>query len=349
MSPGRTKRTPRQLLYGIFLFSLLLVCILVVYLAQGRNSTYTSYELLENKVKWTIRKPSTELILSTPACSNKTQIVLLVTSYAGDVEVRSAVRQAYPKQVLDEMNIRRVFLLARIHPDRNRNGISQAAIENEQERFQDMIQGDFIEDYKNLTLKHLMGLTWACWRCSHVPYIIKMDHDIVVDLFSIMKMLQKLPHRQYILAGYVMSNMKPIRERNSKWYVTREEYNADDYPSFLSGWLYITNAATVQLLYTASQNVPHFWIDDLYITGILAQEIPVPLVRLNRYYATDPNPIKCCISHPKYMCDLWVGPNGGDVKLVQHFAAYARACFKYSCKQPSHTACQPLPIQLNRE
>lgn len=164
MSSGKLKA--RQLLCGMFFFCLILVCVLVAYLVKN-NPAYASNELLQSNLERTTlnRTPSTKLILSSADCSNQTQIVLLVTSYAGDVETRSAIRQAYPQQVLDEMHIKRVFLLARIHPDRNRNQVSQAAIQNEHEHFRDVIQGDFIEDYRNLTLKHLMGLHWACWRC----------------------------------------------------------------------------------------------------------------------------------------------------------------------------------------
>jgi len=273
--------------------------------------------------------------LNSNSCSNNTFIILIVTSYAGDIETRSAVRQAYPPAKLEKLRIKRVFLLAEIHPDRNFNRIEQAAIANEHDRFGDIVQGNFIEDYKNLTYKHVMGLGWVGEYCSDATYVIKMDHDIVVDLFSIVTMLEKLPKRSYILAGYAMGNMKPIRERKSKWFVTYEEYSAEKYPEFLSGWLYITNPNTARLLYMTSKSVPYFWIDDTYVTGLLLKDLKIPLVRLNKYYTTYPEHLKCCIERPKFVCDFWVGPNGGETKLVKIFEMYAEGCFKEKCKKRS--------------
>lgn len=41
-------------------------------------------------------------------------LIILVTSYVGHIELRSAHRRAMPHKLLRSMNIDRVFLLARI-------------------------------------------------------------------------------------------------------------------------------------------------------------------------------------------------------------------------------------------
>lgn len=46
----------------------------------------------------------------------KPYLIIIVTSYVGHVELRSAHRRAMPKKLLDSMNVTRIFLLAKIPP-----------------------------------------------------------------------------------------------------------------------------------------------------------------------------------------------------------------------------------------
>ena len=45
--------------------------------------------------------------------------------------------------------------------------------------------------YRNLTYKHTMGLQWAATYCPQSRYVIKMDSDIVVDLYQLMDYMLK--------------------------------------------------------------------------------------------------------------------------------------------------------------
>lgn len=68
--------------------------------------------------------------------------MLLVTSYVGHDDVRSAHRTAINSQILQKLNIVRVFLLAEI-PEKEKF-ITQKAIENEHRHFNDIVQGNQI-------------------------------------------------------------------------------------------------------------------------------------------------------------------------------------------------------------
>lgn len=65
--------------------------------------------------------------------------VLIVTSYVGHDDVRSAHRQAISSSVLRKMNVVRAFLLADI-PEKEKF-ITQKAIDNEHRHFNDIVQG----------------------------------------------------------------------------------------------------------------------------------------------------------------------------------------------------------------
>lgn len=40
----------------------------------------------------------------------------------------------------------------------------QNAINEESERYHDLVQGNFVDSYRNLTYKHVMGLKWITVR-----------------------------------------------------------------------------------------------------------------------------------------------------------------------------------------
>lgn len=66
--------------------------------------------------------------------------ILVVTSYVGHDDVRSAHRRAISKAELAKVNIFRVFLLAEI-PEKEKF-IKQEAIDNEHQHFNDIVQGN---------------------------------------------------------------------------------------------------------------------------------------------------------------------------------------------------------------
>ncbi len=51
---------------------------------------------------------------------------------------------------------------------------SQKVIEEEHKQYGDIIQGDFMEAYKNLTLKGIMALKWISQYCRQAGFTIKV-------------------------------------------------------------------------------------------------------------------------------------------------------------------------------
>lgn len=256
--------------------------------------------------------------------------VILVTSYMGNVEVRSAMRRAFPAEKLKELNLTRIFLLG-VAP--NEKFTSQSAILNEDERFGDILQGDFNEAYRNLTYKHLMGLKWAS-NCQNFKYVIKMDDDIVVNFYKIADLLKDSELPSDLLAGYILKGLTPIREPANKWYVTTKEYENSIYPTFVSGWFYVTNPQTCEKLIDVAESVSYFWIDDIYITGILAQEIELIHYNLGQYVTVHPEFLRCCMNDVEKSnldCEVLIGPNGGDNNLFFDFNQIIRRCYYKTC------------------
>lgn len=198
------------------------------------------------------------------------------------------------------------------------------------------IAGNFVEAYRNLTYKHVMGLRWASTQeCHHSKYIIKMDDDIVVDFFYLSNYLRNIDdvYDDRYFAGYVLSGVKPIRLRQNKWFVSYSEYDGDLYPDYLSGWMYVAAPAIARrLVHAANQAKPaFFWIDDTWVTGVLRASQHIEISDTwNSLFSANSQFLDCCLNDltgHRYRCPFVAGPNGGDHKLITKFLQATRQCF----------------------
>ncbi|KAH8259066.1 hypothetical protein KR038_012174 [Drosophila bunnanda] len=271
--------------------------------------------------------------------------ILIVTSYAGHDALRSAHRQAIPQSKLAEMGLQRVFLLAALPP--RERFLSQEQLASEQQRFGDLVQGNFVEDYRNLSYKHVMGLRWASQECKgHAKFIIKLDDDIIYDVFHLRRYLEALEVGQpdlatssTLLSGFVLDAKPPIRLKANKWYVSKQEYPHALYPAYLSGWMYVTNVPTAARLVAEAERVPIFWIDDTWLTGVVRARLGIPLERHNDWFSANAEFIDCCVRDLKqygFECEYSVGPNGGDDRLLVEFLHNVEKCYFDECnKRPA--------------
>lgn len=257
----------------------------------------------------------------------------------GHDELRSAHRQAISQAKLSDLGIQRVFLLASI--PLKEKFITQTQLQNEQQRFGDLLQGNFVENYRNLSYKHIMGLQWSALNCPKARFIIKIDDDIIYDIFHVKRYLDalelenpKLTSSSELLAGYILDSKPVIRNQANKWFVSPQEYSGNVYPSYLSGWLYITNPKTAKRLVEQADKSSIFWIDDTWVTGILRESLHIPMQRLNDWFSANPEFLNCCVRDLKLSsleCDLYVGPNGGDAKLLIEFLHNVEKCYYDEC------------------
>ncbi|XP_012539187.1 beta-1,3-galactosyltransferase 5 isoform X2 [Monomorium pharaonis] len=285
---------------------------------------------LQTVYEMTGESPGVSRIIIGPSSCNATFLIWIVTSYAGELSARSALRRAYTVEELQALGIGRVFLLGTLNDDAERKThVQQNALLDESRRFNDILQGDFLDTYRNLTRKHLMGLQWAVTNCKDVKYIMKMDDDIVVNLYGILEKLLSDTIQENSLIGYTMRNMIPVREPANKWYVSRMEYADSIYPEFVSGWLYLVQPQVAsRLIDHAESSREYFWIDDVFVTGILRRALNVRIQNISEFYTTDHRYLECCMKGRASLlkCEFLVGPNGGNAELQVRFKEFAKFC-----------------------
>ncbi|MCA9460432.1 MAG: hypothetical protein KC550_07845, partial [Nanoarchaeota archaeon] len=62
----------------------------------------------------------------------------------------------------------------------------------ENELYADIVQEDFQDAYKNLTYKGIMALKWIKEYCPNAKYILKVDDDIISNIFILLRHLHSL-------------------------------------------------------------------------------------------------------------------------------------------------------------
>ena len=66
---------------------------------------------------------------------------------------------------------------------------TKTMLKDEAAKYKDILQLNFTDTYRNLTLKTLTSFKWIHSKCSHVPFYLKIDDDIFVDLEKILQVL----------------------------------------------------------------------------------------------------------------------------------------------------------------
>jgi hypothetical protein len=154
--------------------------------------------------------------------------------------------------------------------------------------YNDIVQENFVDAYRNLTYKGIMAMKWISEYCTNAKYILKVDDDIISNIFIVLRHLKKLQENKMLENRTVMclvwQNMKVIREKDSKWYVSKDEFMNDTYGPYCSGSAYIFTPDLPSLFYNVSFYIKFFWVDDYFITGLLARGVGVSLKQLNSVY-----------------------------------------------------------------
>lgn len=196
-------------------------------------------------------------------------LVLLIATKFDEHKQREAIRKTWGNEkVIPGVEIIRLFML----------GVSQRvanqAILRESQHYHDIIQQDFVDTYKNLTLKTLMGMKWVTTYCSQASFVMKTDSDMFVNTEYLIKKLLRnftLPKTDYF-TGSLMTGYQPHRDNTSKWYMPKEMYPEDEYPSFCSGTGYVFSTDVAIKILSRSLKVPYLYLEDIYVALCLKEE-----------------------------------------------------------------------------
>ena len=155
--------------------------------------------------------------------------------------------------------------------------------------YMDLVQQNFIDSYRNLTYKGIMALKWSSEYCSNVKYILKVDDDIIVNIFLFWWHLKKLDEHKMLAKKTILCNvwtkMKVIRDEKSKWYLSKDDFKPNYFGNYCSGSAFLLTNELARDMYNASKYIKFFWVDDYYVSGQLARAANAEYYRFNEFYS----------------------------------------------------------------
>lgn len=103
--------------------------------------------------------------------------------------------------------------------------------------YNDLIQEDFIDQYRINTFKMIMGFNWAASKCRQAKFVLFVDDDYNVNVPNLINLTRniKTSENQNVFMGHIQKFTKVKRNKDDKWYVSFEEYSQKHWPPFISG------------------------------------------------------------------------------------------------------------------
>ncbi|XP_077499290.1 beta-1,3-galactosyltransferase 5-like [Amblyomma americanum] len=198
-----------------------------------------------------------------------TTVLIVVITSSINFAQRNAIRSTWG-QAARRRGYKLVFLVGtpKLKP-------YQSNIVYEDTQYGDILQADFVDSYRNLTLKSITMVRWASLYCPNASLLLKIDDDMLLNVWDLASRVQTLSGVKRTLWGLLAQKWTPQRNPRSKWYVSTRAYRNASYPDFLAGPAYLLSGDSVPLLARGSSGVPYLYLEDVFLTGIVAEKMGV--------------------------------------------------------------------------
>ena len=226
---------------------------------ENRPSMYDIDYLLENKY----------LCSST----SKVDVVIMVYTAVTYFERRKIMRQTWlNKTLLSSLGTAKfIFLLGTVNDQ-----ALQSEIDKEFKQHGDILQGNFLDTYANLTYKGVMGFKWLSENCKNAQILVKADDDIVINIYRFYEEVipeMKLHDRQVFCWRSARSII--FRGVRHKSFLPKNYfYGQHSYPLYCKGPFVFMTFDLVPLILKSASVTPFLWLEDVYLYGLVMQNIP---------------------------------------------------------------------------
>lgn len=139
----------------------------------------------------------------------------------------------------------------------------------------DIVQMDFVDNYRNLTLKTYSILKYSVEMCPQAHYTFKTDDDCYVNIRKFILRFGKINSSQKLMIGQMNKNSKVQRNSTHRWYVSKQQYRESTYPAYLNGGGYLMTRSAAFESFRVCQDSKFIPIEDIWLTGICAAKAEV--------------------------------------------------------------------------
>ncbi|ROL55429.1 Beta-1,3-galactosyltransferase 1 [Anabarilius grahami] len=190
-------------------------------------------------------------------------VVVIVPVAPENFEARNAIRITWGSEKLVRD---RVVLVLFLLGSRSGNETLQEKLQNESQQYQDLLQSNFQDSYRNLTIKTMVMMEWLSRKCQQASYAVKVDADVLLNMNNLIKMLVNLKKLQHnYITGLVMFGNTVLRDPSSKFYVPHDVYPKSRYPPYPLGMCYIFSMDLPEKILQISMHIRPIFIEDAYL------------------------------------------------------------------------------------
>ncbi|XP_037090518.1 beta-1,3-galactosyltransferase 5-like [Pollicipes pollicipes] len=211
-----------------------------------------------------------------PESGQRLRLVILITSAPGHERQRKAIRLTWGTVAL-RRDVALVFFVGRTSEQ------LQAVVDAEQTLFGDMVQGEFVDAYRNLTLKSVSMLEWLDTYCGSAHMVLKTDDDMFINTENVLTFANAHWKDRNTLFGKLARRWKPIRNAKSKYYLSPQAFPGKYLPDFMTGPAYMLTGDLVSSLHKAALSAVFLPLEDVLVTGVVGEQLKVRRVHAKEF------------------------------------------------------------------
>lgn len=178
-----------------------------------------------------------------------------------------------------------------------KNETVERILTQERYLYGDIIQANHFDSYDNLVYKTLSMLDWVITFCSKSKFILKTDDDMFIHVSNLLEYIETIPDKSYAMFGKIIKNMPRFKNESLKHFLPVSQYNKDILPTYLSGPAYLIPVHLSNLLFQKSLKHPPFKLEDVFISGIIANSLKIHLTNNAGFYNFHLNVNPCNVKY----------------------------------------------------
>ncbi|XP_037025603.1 UDP-GalNAc:beta-1,3-N-acetylgalactosaminyltransferase 1-like isoform X5 [Bradysia coprophila] len=234
-------------------------------------------------------------VLSTAENNNLRTVVIVVLSARNHFDRRNLIRQTYGsvRKAFNVHVLGVVFMLGNL--DAPGSDVTDGyKLREEINPFGDIVVGDFVDCYRNLTLKTIMAYEWLTSYCRDAQVVVKTDDDVFVNIFELAKELDSWSQAEIVSSNIwciVDRNEPTVKDKNSIYYASPLDFPTGVFPDHCEGLAYITPIGVIdRIINEIRQSFPGTVCthEDVFMTAVVRQHINSN----SNYFWRKPEPIE---------------------------------------------------------
>jgi hypothetical protein len=163
-------------------------------------------------------------------------ILIYLWSRVDSFDIRETIRKTWANPA-NYPTVNVAFVLG-LSNDSNVN----SKVSKESKRYSDIIQGDFIDAYRNLTFKSMIQWRWTIHMCRNAKFYAKTDDDVLINTPVLLKFLNNKTQFNppgISFSGMVLANTSVSRDPNNKFYVSTDEWRDPFFKDYTNGPFFV--------------------------------------------------------------------------------------------------------------